>query len=118
MRVVCVDKYAPTARYYEVEYFDPRTYAAQSTYLVTDFSPYLLVEQETKQAVDLDYEMTLLPDNPVISTLLDIGTHQWLEITGLSTVFSYGEPYAILEQSTQKTTVAVLINDVKSKDNM
>ena len=57
MRVVCVDKYAPTARYFEVEYFDPVSKTAQNSYLVTDFSPFLLIEQETKQTVGLDYEL-------------------------------------------------------------
>jgi hypothetical protein len=80
--------------------------------LVSDFSPYLLVEQDAKQEVGLDYDLNLLPDSPVVSTLLDPDTNRWVEVSGLAPVLSYGEAYAIFVQSSQRTFIAVLINDV------
>lgn len=96
-----------------MEYFDPGNHAAQSSFLVSDFSPYLLVEQDAKQEVGLDYDLNISPDSPVVSTLLDPDTNRWVEVSGLAPVLSYGEAYAIFVQSSQRTFIAVLINDVK-----
>ncbi len=95
-----------------MEYFDPGNHAAKSSYLVSDFSPYLLAEQDAKQDVGIDFDLNLPADSPVVSTLLDPDTSRWVEVNGLVPVLSYGEAYAIFVQSSQRTYIAVLINDV------
>ena len=136
MRVVCVDKYAPTARYFEVEYFDPVSKTAQNSYLVTDFSPFLLIEQETKQTVGLDYELPasakdsqgemkciyllyLVPLNfafsELISVFLDVDTEEWRTIRDLTPLLTYGSPYAFTSTEVgQSDFTGVLINDVSN----
>jgi len=114
MRVVCVDKYAPTARYYEVEYFDPVSQTAHNSFLVTDFSPYMLIEQETKQTVGLDYELpeSLAANQELISVFLDANTHEWRPIRDLTTLLTYGSPYAFTAKvEGQSSFTGVLIND-------
>lgn len=112
MRLVCVDKYAPTARYYEAEYFDPETRAAQSTFIVTDFSPYILLEQKTQEAPDLNYEMDLGSESKVVSAFLDPVSHLWTEIKDFQVLLTFGELVAVTENATSKTWTASLINEV------